>query len=188
MNTHTISCPVHHTPTDQCTCPSESPEGVKPLPDTRTCDRCDKPEWQHSGLEKFCPFYSTFRARRSSEPSPAPTWDEAAERVKVLDELEHMLGIESDFRAIPDYVRCLIAERESAEPSPAEGGATTPPDTLRELRKQVADLQHAHDCPHFVGSIGLRWQEGRGEDRPMPCTCWYVDVLALIDAAREGVC
>lgn len=27
------------------------------------CDRCGKSEMEHQGIERFCPFYSTFRAR-----------------------------------------------------------------------------------------------------------------------------
>ena len=31
------------------------------------CDRCNQPEYAHSGVEKFCPLVSTFRAPSTGE-------------------------------------------------------------------------------------------------------------------------
>jgi len=38
-----------------------------PWQEVERCDRCGQLESQHYGMQQFCPFYSTFRAR----PSPS---------------------------------------------------------------------------------------------------------------------
>lgn len=73
--------------TGNCTCPECAPvtdteeEGEPPkvmggldylTMKTERCDRCGEPEYKHNGVERFCPFYSTYRPSSSVPPVSEP--------------------------------------------------------------------------------------------------------------------